>query len=153
MVAKREEIADGQRLDLLPFHHVRHGGAHSVLVERPNDLTFRPNCLDSPDSPPWGEENRRFRIDEQVVHLGPLLATDDEHILEARRGQDAERAPFCPHRIGGNRRPVDQARTRVKVARSPSSSTRRSHSHEAPDEPGVASTAPSQRNESGVLVS
>ena len=110
-IAKREEIADRDRLDPFLLDQSRHGGAHLRLVERNDDRAVGTDPFgDSRAAAPGGEKDRRLGVHEEVVHARALLPADLQHVLEALGHQETDaRALLLEDRVGGDGRAVHEA--------------------------------------------
>ena len=110
-IAKREEIADRDRLDSFLLDQTRHGLAHPRLVERNDNRAIGIDSLgDSRAAAPGGEKDRRLGGHEEVVHARALLPADLQHVLESLGHQETDaRALLLEDRVGGDGRAVHEA--------------------------------------------
>ena len=110
-IAKREEIADRDRLDSFVLDQTGHGGAHPRLVERNDDGAVGTDPLgDACAAAPGGEKDRRLGVHEEVVHARALLPADLEHVLEPLGHQETDAcALLLQDRVGGDGRAVHEA--------------------------------------------
>ena len=110
-IAKREEIADRDRLDSFLLDQTRHGLAHPRLVERNDNRAIGIDSLgDSRAAAPGGEKDRRLGGHEEVVHARALLPADLQHVLESLGHQETDaRALLLEDRVGGDGRAMHEA--------------------------------------------
>ena len=110
-IAKREEVADRDRLDPFLLDQARHRRMHPRLVEGHDDGAVGTNPLGDPrPAAPGSEEHRCFGGHEEVVHARALLPADLEHILEPFRHQQTDaRALLFEDRVGGDGGAVHEA--------------------------------------------
>ncbi len=110
-VDEREQVGDRQRLHVLLVDQHPHRGPDLVLVQRHHHRSGGVDPLGDADPPAArGQEHRRLGVEEQVVHLRPVLPPDLQDVLEAGGGQEAEPgALLLQDGVGGDGGAVDEA--------------------------------------------
>ena len=102
----RVEEADGDRLDFLAPQD-RRGGAHRVVVERPQHLAGRAEPLGDRHRTVARDERRRL-LELRVVERGPHLAGDLEQVAKPFGGDEAAARDLpLDDRVRRHRRRVD----------------------------------------------